>query len=93
MTMSKPSKDVLIETLRGLLSEAFVLHQKGCTGARLGRSYGAADGYMRALIDIGLLADKELRAIVVEERTRLLGPAIQTLGATDRVADDETLAA
>jgi hypothetical protein len=91
--MLKPSKDVLIETLRGLLSEALALHQKGCTGGRLGRSYGAADGYMRALLDIGVVADKELRAIVVEERTRLLGPATQTLAAADTLADDETLAA
>jgi hypothetical protein len=91
--MPKPSKDVLIETLRGLLSEAFALHQKGCTGVRLGRSYGAADGYMRALMDIGVVADKELRAIVVEERTRLLGPATQTLATADTVVDDETLAA
>lgn len=91
--MPKPSKDVLIETLRGLLGEAFALHQKGCTGVRLGRTYGVADGYMSALMDLGIVADKELRAIVVEERTRRLGPATQVLAADEPASGDETLAA
>ncbi|HTV23546.1 MAG TPA: hypothetical protein VMG12_32880 [Polyangiaceae bacterium] len=79
--MSTPSRDVLLQTLRGLLGDAFALHQKGAAGARLGRSYGMADGYMRALMDLGVATQKELGVLVVEERTRRLGPATQTLSA------------
>ena len=79
--MSKPSREILIQTLRGLLGEAFALHQKGATGARLGRSYGMADGYMLALIELGVATRKELRVVVAEERVRRLGPATQRLEA------------
>jgi hypothetical protein len=89
--MSTPSRDVLIQTVRGLLGDAFALHQKGAAGARLGRSYGMADGYMRALIELGVATQKELGVLVVEERTRRLGPATQTLAAD--IAAGETIAA
>lgn len=89
--MSKPSRNAMIDNLRGLLGEAFALHQKGALGARLGRSYGMADGYMRALIDFGLATQKELGVVVVEERTRQLGPATQTL--SPEATSSDTLAA
>jgi hypothetical protein len=89
--MTKTSKDVMIQNLRGLLGEAFALHQKGALGARLGRSYGMADGYMRALIDLGLATQKELGVVLAEERTRQLGPATQTLSPESTASD--TLAA
>jgi hypothetical protein len=50
-----------------------------------------ADGYMRALIDLGVATQKELGVVVVEERTRMLGPATQTL--TSEPAQSETIAA
>jgi hypothetical protein len=89
--MSTPSREVLLQTLRGLLGDAFALHQKGAAGARLGRSYGMVDGYMRALIDLGIATQKELGVVVVEERTKRLGPATQTLAAEP--ATGETIAA
>jgi hypothetical protein len=94
--MSTPSRDVLLQNLRGLLGDAFALHQKGAAGARLGRCYGMADGYMRALIDLGLATQKELAVVVAEERTKRLGPATQTLGAepaTSAATATETIAA
>ena len=89
--MSTPSRDVLLQTLRGLLGDAFALHQKGAAGARLGRSYGMADGYMRALLDLGIATQKEIGVLVVEERARRLGPATTTLSAEP--ATNETIAA
>jgi hypothetical protein len=89
--MSTPSREVLLQTLRGLLGDAFALHQKGAAGARLGRTYGMVDGYMRALIDLGIATQKELGVVVVEERTKRLGPAMQTLAA--ELATGETIAA
>ena len=89
--MPNPSRDALIHTLRDLLGAAFALHQKGAVGARVGRSYGMADGYMRALIDLGVASQKELGMVVAEERARLLGPASQTLAP--EAAGSDTLAA
>ena len=89
--MSTASREVLLQTLRGLLGDAFALHQKGAAGARLGRSYGMVDGYMRALVELGIATQKELGVVVVEERTRRLGPATQTLAAEP--ATNETIAA
>lgn len=89
--MSNPSRDVLLQNLRGMLGDAFALHQKGAAGARLGRSYGMADGYMRALMDLGIATQKELSLVVVEERSKRLGPATQTLVAEP--APGETIAA
>jgi hypothetical protein len=89
--MPTPSRDVLIQTLRGLLGDAFALHQKGAAGARLGRTYGMADGYMRALVDLGVATEKELGKVVLEERTQRLGAATQTLSAEP--ASNETIAA
>lgn len=89
--MPTPSRDVLIQTLRGLLGDAFALHQKGAAGARLGRTYGMADGYLRALVDLGVATEKELGKVVLEERTRRLGAATQTLSA--EAPSSETIAA
>jgi hypothetical protein len=91
LPMSIPTRDELLDTLRSLLTDAFALHQKGAAGARLGRSYGMADGYMRALLDIGIASQKELSRIVAEERTKKLGPATQTLAAD--APESDTLAA
>jgi hypothetical protein len=76
---SPVSSDTWLATLRRLLAEAFALHQKGASGVPLGRAYGAADGYMLALIDLGVTNPKELSALVADERFRLLGPATRIL--------------
>jgi hypothetical protein len=91
LPMSIPTRDDLLDTYRSLLTDAFALHEKGAAGARLGRSYGMADGYMRALLEIGIASQKELSRIVAEERAKKLGPATQTLSAD--APESDTLAA
>jgi hypothetical protein len=88
--MKTPSREAWLETLRSLLGDAFTLQQKGALGARIGRAYGMVDGYMRALVDLGLATQNELGRVVAEERTRRLGPA-----STSVVAEpaSDTLAA
>jgi hypothetical protein len=86
--MAPAARQALIDTLRRLLGEAFAVHQKGAVGARLGRSYGKADGFMLALIESGLATQQELSRVVVEERTRRLGPGSQTLSAGDTASGD-----
>jgi hypothetical protein len=77
--MSRANPDTWLPTLRRLLAEAFALHQKGAAGVPLGRAYGAADGFMLALIELGATNPKELSALVAEERFRLMGPATRIL--------------
>ena len=88
--MITPSREAWLGTLRDLLNDAFTLHQKGALGARVGRAYGAVDGYMRALVDLGLANQKELNALVGEERAKQLGPATTSLTAEQA---SDTLAA
>jgi len=83
--MSHAHPEAWLPTLRRLLAEAFALHQKGSAGVPLGRAYGAADGYMLALIELGVTNAKELSALVADERFRLLGPATRIL--IDREAE------
>jgi hypothetical protein len=85
--MSHIAPDAWLATLRRLLAEAFALHQKGAAGVPLGRAYGAADGYMLALIELGATNPKELSALVADERFRLLGPATRILIDRDREAE------
>jgi hypothetical protein len=65
-------KDKLVETLRGRLHEAFMARYHGAAYARIARAVGFADGYMQAMIDSGLVTDKEMIQVVVAERQRAL---------------------
>jgi hypothetical protein len=41
------------------------------------------DGYMRAMLDIGLATKSDLLAVVMAERERLAGPALRELDRED----------
>src|SRR5262245_65830187 len=89
--MLQANSDAWLPTLRRLLAEAFALHQKGAAGVPLGRAYGAADGYMLALIELGATNPKELSALVADERFRLLGPATRILIDPDAEPREEAV--
>ena len=57
-------------TLRTMLRDLFVADERGGKRDKLARAHGYADGYMKALIDLGVSDHKELLGIVLEERTR-----------------------
>ena len=58
----------LKDTLRGLVRKTIETRFSGANYATLAQARGYADGYMRALLDAGLLDQKELLALVNEER-------------------------
>jgi len=87
--MSRANPDAWLPTLRRLLAEAFALHQKGAAGVPLGRAYGAADGFMLALIELGATNPKELSALVADERFRLMGPATRILSDREAAPREE----
>ncbi len=61
--------DAVVEkTLRKMLKELFEADSRGGRRDRLARAHGYTDGYMRALTDLGVMNQKELLAIVLDER-------------------------
>ncbi len=65
-------REKMLRTLRERLHEAFMTRYQGATYARIARQTGYADGYMQALLDAGITAEKEMLVLVGEERQRAL---------------------
>jgi len=66
----KVDREKLVGTLRDRLHEAFMARYHGAAYARIARAVGFADGYMQAMIDSGLVTDREMIPVVVAERQR-----------------------
>ncbi len=77
--MANQSKAELLNTLRVLLREALTLRAEGAAHPRLTRASGAVDGYMRALLDAGIVDQKELLSVVAAERAASFGAATATV--------------
>jgi hypothetical protein len=60
--------DELKGTLRGLVRKTIETRFSGANYATLAQARGYADGYMRALLDAGLVDQRQLLALVNEER-------------------------
>ena len=73
------SKITMLDNLRGMLKDVFKLRREGATYARLARAHGYVDGYMRVLLESGLVTRKELLELVATERVRADGPATTAL--------------
>jgi hypothetical protein len=69
----------VISELRTMLRDMLAASTTGASGARFARAQGLADGYMRALLDLGVCTQSELLAVVSAERARVAGPAIRVL--------------
>ena len=65
-------REKVLRTLRDRLHEAFMARYQGSAYARIARATGYADGYMQALLDAGLAAEREMLGLVGEERQRAL---------------------
>lgn len=68
------NKEIVVR-LRAILSEAFEENYQGANGARHARAQGLADGYMRALADLGVVSQEELLALIADERGRAVDRA------------------
>jgi hypothetical protein len=62
------NKDELKKTVGQLLDEVQKARFEGAAYARLSRAHGYADGYMRALMDAGIVDKRELLALVGQTR-------------------------
>ncbi len=83
------SNDGLKATLRGLLREVLDGRFRGGNYAKLARAHGYADGYMRALLDAGLVDSKEMLALVGSVRTEFVSDASApaTFRGVDEIAE------
>lgn len=72
---SPNSRDHVLDELRRMLHDLFVATEQGAAQPRLARAHGYADGYMKAMLQAGIVNQRELLSIVAEERGRVAGPA------------------
>lgn len=78
--------DEAIVRLRKLLRDLFTARYQGVDGIRASRAQGYVDGYMAALLASGKINQREMLAIVSEERSRAAGPSTQRVVVGDPVA-------
>ncbi len=79
-------KTEVISELRTMLADVFAAKEKGEAYGRLARAHGYVDGYMRALLDIGIVTKAELLEVVNAERERASGPALRALAELEEAA-------
>ncbi len=66
----------MLSELARVLREVLALQNQGSTHPKLARAQGYVDGYMRALLESGAATQRELLALVADERRRTNGPAV-----------------
>jgi hypothetical protein len=64
-----------------MLADVFAAKVSGQAYGRLARAHGYVDGFMRALIDTGMVSRRELLDVVNVERERASGPATRTVAS------------
>jgi hypothetical protein len=77
------SRDEMISELTTMLRDMFAASASGAGGARYARAHGYVDGYMRAILDLGVSTKAELLGVVAAERQRFAGPALRELERDD----------
>jgi hypothetical protein len=76
-------KDELLEELRVMFRNVLAASEAGGSHARLSRARGNVDGYMRALMDLGVATREELLGLIAAERARANGPAVGTVDGAE----------
>jgi hypothetical protein len=76
------SKREAISKLRICLAYLFDTRYRGADAQAFGKAQGFADGYMQALADMQLIDDREMLAVVNEERRRAADRADGRLAAS-----------
>lgn len=74
---SPASKSEMLQNLRMLLREAFILRNQGAAYAKIARAQGYADGYMRVLLETRAVDQRELLELIGNERCVVDGPATE----------------
>jgi hypothetical protein len=73
------TKDEALEELRTMFRNVLAASAAGGSHTRVLRARGCVDGYMRALLDMGIATRAELLELIAAERERADGPAVGTV--------------
>jgi hypothetical protein len=79
------SKQDSLSRLRAILAELYDARYQGVDAARFYKAQGMADGYMRALCDLHVMADDELLSFVNQEKRKAAARADSKINKTTRV--------
>ena len=66
------NKLALLDRAKALVADVTRVRFEGVAYAKFARAHGYADGYMRALLDAGLVDQRELLRAIGEERQRVI---------------------
>jgi hypothetical protein len=88
--MTMQTRNEVLEELRTMFRNVLATSAVGGSHARLSRARGCVDGYMRALLDLGIATRAELLELIAAERERANGPA---LGVVEPPEEAEGIAA
>jgi len=80
------TKSEVVAELRSMLADVFTAKASGEAYGRLARAHGYVDGYMRALLELGIVTKAELVDVVNAERERSSGPAMRPMADLTGVA-------
>lgn len=81
MTHSRLSKAQLLNTVRALVADVTRARFQGGAYAKMMRAHGYADGYMRALLDAGLVERTELLRAVGDARSQAVSTDFEAVPA------------
>jgi hypothetical protein len=73
------TKSEVLSGLQTMLRDLLAAAATGGERARIARAHGYVDGYMRALLDLGIAEQAELLQLVAAERERASGPAMRVI--------------
>ncbi len=77
------TKAEMLADLRVMLTDVFVAKAAGEQYGRLARAHGYVDGFMRALLETGIVTKAELLELVAAEREKSSGPAMRVIELTN----------
>jgi hypothetical protein len=69
-----PKSEMLAE-LKTMLRDVFTARATGTPTPKLARTHGYIDGYMRGLLECDAIDNRQLLALVAEQRAIVFGPA------------------
>jgi hypothetical protein len=73
------TKVEVLSNLQTMLRDLLAAAAAGGGRARIARAHGYVDGYMRAILDLGVAEQAELLQLVAAERERASGPAMRVV--------------
>lgn len=74
-----------LDVLRAMLHDLFAARERGVVASRYARAHGYTDGYMKGLLESGMVTERELRSIVAEARQGTAGAATRIVDRLDQL--------